>query len=140
MIRTHPNEQIEAGRQAVFYWSAKQVVSDGSERAIAFVSGDDVLWKIAATEGGAALLTLTKTPNGNGSKTIVDVLGDTSNPNPDLWTPASGRVIVQPADTLLVGSSTAGLRYDELLLQDSGDSNRLKTIVRGRVIVRPSQT
>lgn len=136
----HPDYRLEANRHALLYWSARQTLADGSQRAIAFVLADDVLWKCAAGEGGASLVSVSKAANGNGSIVMVDVLGDTSAPDPADWIPASGRVILTPADTALLGSTKQVVRYDELLLKDSGDANRLKTIARGRVIVRPSQT
>lgn len=140
----HNEYQVESGRHAVLEWTAKQLRRENGqlvERPIAFVNADDVLWMVAASEGGASVLELSKTPKVvTGSKVVVDELGHTSDPDPANWVAASGRVIIYPADTALLVVTKETIYFDELLLKDSADGNALKTICRGRVRVKPSQS
>jgi hypothetical protein len=136
-ITVHPRYTIDAGRYAKLGWTARSVDAAGNDVPLLFVSGDDVLWKIAASEGGASLLSLSKTPKAiTGSKVTIDVLGSAT----DATIKPSGTVIIYPADTTLLASTKQVSLFDEVLLKDSGDGDALKTIVRGQVLVKPSQS
>lgn len=136
-ITLHTRYTIDAGRYAKLAWTAKSVDDAGNDLPLLFASSDDVLWKIAASEGGASLLSLSKTPKSlTGSVVTIDVLGSAS----DASIHPAGTVKIYPADSALLAATNEVILWDEVLLQDSGDGDALKTICRGRVLVKPSQT
>lgn len=134
MPATKWNEQeLYAGFFEEFEWSAYDI--DGNP--VAFEVADVVRFKLAASEGGAALVDIDSTEvDANGSTVTIDELGDEEADPP---VPASGRVTLGPAGT---ANLAAGRHWGELLLEDASETpaDANKMIVRGTFKVRASIT
>lgn len=123
-MATLNNGEVEcvAGRDEDYDWAAYQ--KDG-RTAETFESGDVVRVRIADTEGGTATLEFTSaTPSAGGStvsKTLI---------------PASGVVRLHRDDT---DEWSVGVKWLEMDLTDSGDSNRVKQFLRCKLRVLGSQ-
>lgn len=115
-----------AGRTEQFSWSAYQ--ADGRTPQ-AFESGDKVRFKLAVSAGGTPVIDLKSgVPSSGGSTLTIESIGGVD-------TPASGTLVLDQDDTAVL----SGLMHFELDLVDSSDSNRIKTFVRGKMRMLPSQ-
>lgn len=110
-----------AGRDEDYDWAAYQ--KDGIT-AETFESGDVVRVRIADAEGGTATLEFTSTTPSAGGSTVSKTLS-----------PASGVVRLHRDDT----DAWSGIKWLEMDLIDSGDSNREKQFLRCKLRVLGSQ-
>lgn len=133
MPATRWNEQeLNGNRLEVFEWEAYDI----DENPVEFSATDAVRFKLAASEGGAALIDIDSgAADADGSIVIIDDLGDEEADPPE---PASGRVRLAPGSTADLAS---GRYHGELLLVDDSETDpddALKVIGRGTFKLRAS--
>lgn len=116
-----------AGKRERYDWTLRLEDANGARCGLG--ASDVVKFRLATTEGGAALLSFTSSAaSANGSSVNIVSRGSSS-------TDANGTVTLQGADTTTYGGTAK--RY-ELVVIDAADSNREAVPVRGKMVFLPS--